>query len=273
MVPNYYIMRLPGENQVEFVNSIPYTPNGKDNMTALLVARNDGAHYGELVLFQLPKGRIVMGPNQIDAQIAQDTDISKDFSLWENSGSTYSRGNMFVVPIEDSIMYVETIYLKASSSSMPEVKRIILYYNDRIAYEQTLAEALDSMFGKGAGAAATKVGGEDVDQETPDDDTSASAGGSGSSGGSGGSGGTDTSALSDAELIVAAQAAYEDGQQALKDGDWAAYGKAQEELGRILAQLAGPSAHPAAPIEEPADAAAADDDTAASGDEAANTEE
>ncbi|GHU66871.1 UPF0182 protein [Clostridia bacterium] len=254
MVPNYYIMKLPGEKQVEFVNSIPYTPNGKDNMTALLVARNDGEHYGELVLFQLPKGRIVMGPNQIDAQIAQDTEISRDFSLWENSGSTYSRGNMFVVPIEDSIMYVETIYLKASSSSMPEVKRIILYYNDRIAYEPTLAEALDSMFGKGAGAAATKAGGEDVDQEIGSGDTSSSdnsSGDSGSSGGTtGGSSAADTSNLSDTELIAAAQAAYDKGQQALKDGDWTAYGAAQEELGRILTQLTGPTAHPVTPIDE-----------------------
>ncbi|MDR1953945.1 MAG: UPF0182 family protein, partial [Clostridiales Family XIII bacterium] len=137
MTPNYYIMKLPGEDDVEFINSIPYTPMNKVNMTALLVARNDGEHYGELVLYQLPKGKVVMGPGQIDAQIAQDTTISRDFSLWENSGSTYSRGNMFVIPIEESIMYVEPIYLKASDSSLPEVKRIIIYYGDRIAYEAT----------------------------------------------------------------------------------------------------------------------------------------
>jgi uncharacterized membrane protein (UPF0182 family) len=246
MVPNYYIMKLPGEKDVEFVNTIPYTPNSKDNMTALLVARNDGEHYGELVLFQLPKGRIVMGPNQIDAQIAQDTEISRDFSLWENSGSTYSRGNMFVVPIEDSIMYVETIYLRANSSSMPEVKRVILYFNDRIAYEPTLEEALDSMFGQGAGAAATKAGGEDVDQE----------GGSASAPSSPGSSSGDSSSsagYSQEILIVAAPNAYEAALQAMKDGDWAAYGAAQEELGRLLEQLAGLTTSPeerAARLEE-----------------------
>ncbi|MDR0876182.1 MAG: UPF0182 family protein [Clostridiales Family XIII bacterium] len=254
MVPNYYIMKLPGEDHVEFINSIPYTPNSKDNMTALLVARNDGEHYGELVLFQLPKGRIVMGPNQIDAQIAQDTEISRDFSLWENSGSTYSRGNMFVVPIEDSIMYVETVYLKASSSSMPEVKRVILYYNDRIAYEPTLAEALDSMFGNGVGdESATQPGGEDVDQEGGGDAAAPPDAGSTSDD-------SDAGSMTQSELIAAAQTAYEKAQQAMKDGDWTAYGKAQEELGRYLGQLGGGGARPVAPIEEPAEAAASDSD-------------
>lgn len=148
MTPNYYIMKLPGETKEEFVNTIPYTPKDKDNMMSLFVARNDGEHYGELVLYQLPKSKITYGPMQIEAQIDQNTEISKEFSLWNSSGSTYTRGNMFVIPIEDSLIYVEPVYLEASNSAIPEVKRVIVAYNDRIAYEPTLAEALASLFGK-----------------------------------------------------------------------------------------------------------------------------
>ncbi|MDR1815941.1 MAG: UPF0182 family protein, partial [Clostridiales Family XIII bacterium] len=254
MTPNYYIMKLPGEDQVEFINSIPYTPRDKNNMTGLLVARNDGEHYGELLLYTLPKGRIVMGPSQIDAQIAQDTAISQDFALWQNSGSEYRRGNLFVVPIEDSIMYVEPIYLQANEGSMPEVKKIIVYYNDRIAYEDTLAEALDAMFGAGVGdGSATQVGGADADQEGGADavggGSSGAAGGtSGGGSGSGAAGGLGT--MTKDELIQAAQQAYDDAQEALTRGDWAAYGKAQQELGEILEQLAGPKAAVATPIED-----------------------
>jgi uncharacterized membrane protein (UPF0182 family) len=230
MTPNYYIMKLPGEDSVEFVNSIPYTPKDKNNMTSLLVARNDGEHYGELVLYQFPKGKIVMGPSQVDAQIAQDATISKDFSLWENSGSTYSRGNMFVIPIENSIMYVEPIYLKASNSSLPEVKRVIIYYNDKIAYESTLAEALDTMFGQGIGdSTATLPGAENVDDGTDSvDGSDMEADGSGGNAG-----------MSQKEIIAAANTAYNNAVDAQKNGDWAKYGKELDNLQKYLEMLSG----------------------------------
>ena len=96
MTPNYYIMKLPGENGAEFVNSIPFTPKDKKNLTGLLVARNDGDNYGKLVLYQMPKSKIVYGPMQVEAQIDQNTEISKEFSLWNSSGSSYSRGKMCI---------------------------------------------------------------------------------------------------------------------------------------------------------------------------------
>ena len=102
MEPNYYIAKLPGEEKAEFFNSIPYTPKTKKNMTALFVARNDGDHYGELVLYQFPKSRTIYGPEQVEAQIDQNTEISKEFSLWNSSGTKYSRGNMFIIPINSS---------------------------------------------------------------------------------------------------------------------------------------------------------------------------
>lgn len=273
MTSNYYIMKLPGEENVEFINSIPYTPKDKNNMTSLFVARNDGEHYGELLLFQFPKGKIVMGPSQIDAQIAQDTEISRDFSLWENSGSNYSRGNMFVIPIESSIMYVEPIYLQANDSSMPEVKRVIIYYNGQIAYEATLSEALDSMFGPGIGdATATPsddVGSidtndppaEDSEQEdasgtTPAPSTPTPSVPSTSS--------PDVSGMTQEELIIGANEAFDNAEAAQKAGDWAKYGQELDKLKSYLEQLTGEGARPAVPVpdqsEEGSDDAEAEED-------------
>ena len=217
MTPNYYVMKLPGEADVEFINSIPYTPAGKKNMTALLVARNDGENYGELVLYKLPKSKIIYGPMQVEGFIDQETDISKEFSLWNSAGSKYTRGNMFVIPIEDSLVYVEPIYLEANTSSLPEVKRVIIYYNDRIAYEPSLAEALDSMFGEGSG---TPLGGAptepDQGNQTP---------------------GTEGGVLSTDELIQKAVDAYNNAVDAQQKGDWTSYGKYLDELSQYLNQL------------------------------------
>ncbi len=209
MTPNYYIMKLPGEESAEFVNSIPYTPKNKKNMTGLLVARNDGENYGELVLYQMPKSKVVYGPRQVEALIDQNTEISKEFSLWDSAGSTYSRGNLFVIPIEDSLIYVEPVYLEAKEDSIPEVKRVIVVYGDQIAYESTLAEALNSLFGEGS--ANSNV--------SSDSD----------------SGSSDT--MSQAEIITKAQEAFNNAEEAQKNGDWAKYGQYLNELEKYLNML------------------------------------
>ena len=216
MSPNYYIAKLPGEEKAEFFNSIPFTPKSKQNMTALMVARNDGDNYGELVLYQFPKSRTIYGPEQIEAQIDQNTEISKEFSLWNSSGTKYRRGNMFIIPINTSVLYVEPVYLEAQNSSIPEVKRIIMAYDDEIAYEETLAECLVSLFGDGA---EEGVSGPGTGQP--------SQGGENSS-----------SEMSQSELIAAAQAAYENAIEAQKKGDWAGYGKYMNELEKYLNKLA-----------------------------------
>jgi uncharacterized protein len=210
MTPNYYILSLPGEAKEEFVNSIAYTPKDKKNMTGLLMARNDGDNYGKLVLFRLPKSKLVYGPMQIEAQIDQTPEISKEFSLWNSSGSSYSRGNLFIIPIENSLIYVEPVYLEATNSSIPEVKRVIVAYGDRIAYEATLAEALDTLFGDGTG---NTDGGTD----------------NGTDGNGAG--------LTQAQIIAAAVAAYENAQAAAQAGDWANYGKYMDQLESYLTQL------------------------------------
>jgi uncharacterized membrane protein (UPF0182 family) len=220
MSSQYYIMKLPGESDVEFINSIPFTPRDKVVLTGLLVARSDGEHYGELILYQMPKTKTVWGPEQIEALISQDQTISQDFSLWRNSDSTnYTRGNMFVIPIEEALIYVEPIYLAAVNSSIPEVRRVIVYYDEKLAYESTLGEALESLFGTGASGAVS--GGS----------------ASGTPGGTSSRGGADAGSLSQADLILRANEAYENAVDAQKDGDWAAYGRELANLERYLKQL------------------------------------
>ena len=216
MKPNYYIAKLPGEDKAEFFNSLPFTPKSKQNMTALMVARNDGDNYGQLVLYQFPKSRTIYGPEQIEAQIDQNTEISKEFSLWNSSGTKYRRGNMFIIPINTSILYLEPVYLEAQNSSIPEVKRIIMAYDDEIAYEETLAECLVSLFGDGA---EDGVSGQGTGE--PSDDGQQSSG-----------------EMSQTELIAAAAAAYENATEAQKKGDWAGYGKYMDELEKYLNKLA-----------------------------------
>ncbi|MDD6042759.1 MAG: UPF0182 family protein [Eubacteriaceae bacterium] len=211
MESNYYIVKLPGEKEAEFINSVPFTPQSKQNMTALMVARNDGEHYGELILYTLPKSKTVYGPMQIEAQINQNTEISKDFSLWSQQGTTYKRGNLFVIPIESSLLYVEPIYLEAANSAIPEVKRVIVAYNDKIAYEPTLSKALESLFGSDTGMG---------------DDESTSEGGEAS--------GEPTSTE---EWIKQAADAFDKAQAALKDGDWAAYGKYMDQVETAINKL------------------------------------
>ncbi len=214
MTPNYYIAKLPGETSAEFFNSIPFTPRSKQNMTALMVARNDGGNYGQLILYQFPKSKTVYGPEQIEAQIDQNTEISKEFSLWSSNGTSYRRGNMFVIPINTSLLYVEPVYLEATNSSIPEVKRIIMAYGDKIAYEETLADCLTSLFGGDAEKG--------VDNESsPVSDEK------------------DSQTLSTRQLAKLASQAFEDAQNAQKNGDWAGYGKYLDKLEEYLNQLAG----------------------------------
>ena len=231
MTSQYYIMKLPGEKDAEFIISVPYTPSGKDNLTAILMARNDGENYGDLMLYQMPKDRVIYGPAQVEALIDQNTQIAQDFTLWNSSGSTYSRGNMFVILIEGSLMYVEPIYLESTNSSIPEVKRVIIYYNGRIAYENTLAKALDSMFGEGASAVLEPSGSLPVPDTDTDDDS-------------------DSGDMSFEELAEKANEAYMKAEEAIQNGDWAAYGQYLEELGRYLQQLVPGGGSTAMPVDD-----------------------
>ena len=220
---NYYIAKLPGESKAEFFNSITFTPKSKQNMTGLLIARNDGDHYGELMLYQFPKSRTIYGTEQIEAQIDQNTEISKEFTLWTSAGTSYRRGNLFVIPINNSILYVEPVYLEAQNSSIPEVKRIIVAYNDQIAYGETLKECLEELFGDLTPEDPTQPEDPTVDPTNPGTEITDP---------------TTPEVMDQDALISAAAKAYNDAIKAQRNGDWASYGKYMNELEKYLNELA-----------------------------------
>ena len=152
MQPYYSIMRLPGEVSEEFILMLPMVPNNRDNMIAWLAARCDGAHYGSVVEFAFPKEKLIYGPAQIEARIDQDTTISQQLSLWNQTGSRVIRGNLLVIPIEDTLLYVEPLYLSAEKRELPELKRLIASYGDRVAMSQKIEPLLASLFASPATA-------------------------------------------------------------------------------------------------------------------------
>jgi len=146
MAPYYINMRLPGETRTEFVLMLPMVPSQRENMIAWLAARCDPNDYGKLIVYEFPKDKLVYGPFQIEALINQNTEISQQISLWNQSGSRVIRGNLLVVPIGNSILYVTPLYLRAQSGQLPELKRVIAIYGDRVVMEETLAGALAALF-------------------------------------------------------------------------------------------------------------------------------
>ena len=146
MAPYYMIMRLPGEARAEFVLMLPMVPSQRENMIAWLAARCDPPDYGKLIVYEFPKEKLVYGPFQIEARIQQNTEISQQISLWNQMGSRVIRGHLLVVPIENSILYVSPLYLRAESGQLPELKRVIAAYGDRVVMEETLGAALAALF-------------------------------------------------------------------------------------------------------------------------------
>ena len=142
-------MKLPGKEKEEFVLMLPYTPEGRNNMISWMAARSDGENYGELINYRFPKDSLAFGPQQIISRINQKTEISQQISLWDQRGSEVLQGNLYVIPIEESILYVRPLYLRAQNSRMPELQRVIVAHQDSIAMERTLEEALGVIFGPG----------------------------------------------------------------------------------------------------------------------------
>ena len=147
MQPYYTIMKLPSKEKEEYILMLPFTPMGKANLSAWMVARSDGDHYGKLVVYTFPKQKLIYGPNQIVARINQDAEVSRQISLWDQRGSSVIQGNLLVIPIDEGLIYVRPLYLKADAGKIPELKRVIVGYEDTIAMERTLDEALHKIFG------------------------------------------------------------------------------------------------------------------------------
>ena len=152
------VMRLPGEREPEFILMRPFTPRQKDNLAAWMVARNDGAHYGKLAVYRFPRQSLVFGPNQIVNRINQDTEVSRQITLWDQRGSEVLRGELLVLPIEGSLIYVQPLYLRAQGGRIPELKRVIVAHEGRVAMAETLDAALARAVRRHADAGARDAG-------------------------------------------------------------------------------------------------------------------
>ena len=231
MEPYYTLLRLPEEEKAEFILMRPYTLYSRDNMVAWLAARSDEDNYGQLIVYEFPKGQLLYGPSQIEARIDQDSVISQQLSLWSQRGSSVIRGNLLVLPINDTILYVEPLYLRAQQSELPELARVIAAYGDEVVMENSLEAALAALFDLTPGAPGIDPG-LPAEPEVPGDQLPALP---------------DASAE---ELIIQAATLYEEAQIALRNGDWAEYGRLQDELGKVLLtlqQLTTPAEQDAAP--------------------------
>jgi len=215
MAPYYTIMRLPQEKkEEEFILMLPFTPNGKDNLSAWMVARSDAPNYGQLVVYRFPKQKLVYGPKQIVARINQDAEISRQISLWDQRGSQVNLGTLLVIPIEEGLIYVRPLYLRAETGRIPELKRVIVAYENRIAMEETLEASIARIFG-----GQIPIPGEPAAVPAAVPVTEAAAPGD------------------RIGLIVKARDAYGRAIEAQRAGDWARYGEELKNLGAILNEL------------------------------------
>lgn len=207
--PYYIITKLPGNDMEEFVMIKPFVPRGKQNLIGWMAARSDAPNYGKVQIYKFSKQELAYGPMQIEARIDQDTDISQKITLWSQSGSNVIRGNTLVIPIKNSLLYIEPLYLEATAKgTLPELKRVIVAYENRISMKPTLEEALMDIFGEGTSSSP------DTDGDSPEDD---------------GSGIT----LTAEEKVSRIAELYRKAQDALRDGKLSDYGKYVEEIGDI----------------------------------------
>ena len=215
MDPYFTVMRLPGEPKEEFILLSPFNPSGRDNMIALLAARSDAPNYGRLISYNFPKQKLVFGPRNIDARINQDPVISQQISLWNQQGNRVLRGALYAIPIEESLIYVLPLYLAAEQGgALPELRRVVVAYSNQIAMEPSLEAALARIFGG-------RVRAEDA-MARPREELGVPAAGA-----------------AIAPLVQRAWEAWQKAQEALRRGDWTAYGQEQKRLEDVLRQLQG----------------------------------
>ncbi|HEX5696920.1 MAG TPA: UPF0182 family protein, partial [Acidimicrobiia bacterium] len=203
ILPYYLLTKLPGEEDLSYLLLQPFTPSSRRNMSSFLVADSTPGRYGRLIDFRMPQGDFVDGTEQVGQRIDQDGDISQQFTLWDNQGSTVIKGDMLVVPIEDALLYIQPIFLEAEGGGIPEFRRVIVVYGDQVEWAETLDLALAQVFGEG-------TGGEPVEPPTPP--------------------GGETVA----ELLAEAAAAFQQADDALTAGDLAEYQRWVNEAERLI---------------------------------------
>ena len=232
MSPYYTIMKLPGEAEAEFIQMVPLTPRRKDNLAAWMVARSDEAHYGRLFVFRFPKQKVVYGPRQVVARINQDQVIAPQITLWNQQGSQVIQGTLLVIPIEESLIYIRPLYLRSQGGRIPELKRVIVAYQNQIVMETTLENALDRLFGSGAGAALHRQ----VDVKAgaaPPAETVGPVPAPGAAAPPAAPAQADTLG----RLAAEARTHYERAIQAQRDGNWGLYGEELKRLGDVLRRM------------------------------------
>jgi len=210
VTPRHMIMKLPSEKKEEYILMLPFTPRAKDNLSAWMVARNDGANYGKLSVYRFPKQKLIFGPKQVIGRINQDAEISRQISLWDQGGSQVIQGSLLVIPIEESLIYVRPLYLKADAGKIPELKRVIVAYENRVAMEETLEAGLARIFGT---SSLSQRSGDRSVEIIP------------------------TQSTNTEELAAQANQAYEAALRAQREGDWSRYGAEIKRLGEILNKL------------------------------------
>ncbi|RPF55336.1 UPF0182 family protein [Aquisalibacillus elongatus] len=227
MEPYYISMKMPDEEAEEFVLNIPFTPKNRQNMIAWMGVRNDGDHYGELFVYNFPKQKNIYGPQQIENRINQDSYISQQLNLWAQGGSNVIRGNLLTYPIEDTVLYVEPIYIESSNAtSLPEVKQVVVAYEDYIVMEPTFEEALDEivrMVEEGAPGNAPEI---DPDADPDTDPGNVEEGED-----------TQDQPILDAEQTLRdVSQLFDDYQNALTNGEWERAGEIMSDIEEMLNQ-------------------------------------
>jgi uncharacterized membrane protein (UPF0182 family) len=216
----HIVMKLPEENQAEFIYMAPFTPRGKDNLASWMIARNDGANYGKLRVYRFPKQSLVYGPRQITARIDQDTEISRELTLWDQRGSEVIRGELLVIPIEKALVYVQPVYLRAEGGRIPELKRVVVAYQNRVVMRETFEAGLSALFGGEVPRAQDSLA------AAPADSTGAA-----------GSVVTAPSIQVSPNLAAEARSHYDRAIAAQRAGDWTTYGREIQLLGQVLSRM------------------------------------
>jgi uncharacterized membrane protein (UPF0182 family) len=219
MQPNFVLMKLPGEAGLEFIEILPFTPVNRNNLIGWIAGRSDGAHYGTSVVYDFPKTKLVDGPQQIEARIDQNAQLSGQLTLWNQQGSHVRRGSLLVIPCGRALLYAEPIYLQADRSPMPELRLVVLALQDRLAYAPTFEAALASLFGSESSSLSAA--------EAPR--TAPEAGGAVA--------GTPQPAADLNALIAQAGKDFSDYQRLTSEGKLAEAGQKLDDLKRVLDKL------------------------------------
>jgi uncharacterized protein len=221
----HIILHLPGETGAEFIYMTPFTPRGKENLAAWMAARMDGANYGKLIAYRFPKQSLVYGPRQIANRINQETTISQQLTLWDQKGSRVIRGELLVIPIRGTLIYVQPLYLRAEGGTIPELKRVVVALDNRVAMGETLDDALSLLFGGASAPRATLAAADTTTAATPANPSAGVAGAA------------RAGSTVPADVLREAQQHYDRAIAAQRAGDWATYGREIDQLGAVLKRL------------------------------------